>query len=456
MDKKIRKDYYIIVCVSFVFYFCLVWIVKRGTSGDDVNFVTSSYEYSLIEWVKMRYLTWSGRIVSEIFIWIFAHVPIFFWKIYTLTCCILMSVYMYKYAILFGNKRSIPLIVVCVLSPFLMNAGAFVDGSLWVTGAMNYLWVAVPGVIGMYYIAEEWYMEMHSVRLLKRIIVACMLFLTISSSEQMGAVIVTLLGLLNGWNFYKKRTDLYNISVFFACLLIYLAVTIFCPGVMQRRATAIENRIPDFLTVNLYFKLEYSIRWILNSLVNRMGFLLPLVWGGEILLLLKKEQKRDFEWFLIFTITFAEIITIFKDRLPALFEFSAEWGITVFGIFSQMLVLMWLGLLFASIVALPFCFHNIYRGIMAVLLLLASYASTAIIVFTATRYASGCRIMYNPSLIIIILILFMLSEMRTESEDLKCQLKPYSLAYSGIMVCSLYAYASLIMIFSSGFFIHLS
>ena len=157
MDKKIiRKDWYTIVCVSFILYFCLVWIVQRSTGGDDVNFVKRSYEYSLIEWLKMRYLTRSGRIVPEIFIWIFAHIPLLFWKVYTLICCILMAGYMYKYAILFGNRRSIPLIAMCVLSPFLMNFGAFVDGTLWVTGAMNYLWVAVPGVVGMYYIAEEY------------------------------------------------------------------------------------------------------------------------------------------------------------------------------------------------------------------------------------------------------------------------------------------------------------
>lgn len=156
MEKKlIRKDWYILVCVSFILYFCLVWIVQRSTGGDDVNFVTRSYEYSLIEWVKMRYLNRSGRIASEIFIWIFAHIPLLFWKVHTLISCILMTVYLYKYAILFGNRRSIPLIVVCVLAPFLMNFGAFVDGTLWVTGAMNYLWVAVPGVVGMYYIAEK-------------------------------------------------------------------------------------------------------------------------------------------------------------------------------------------------------------------------------------------------------------------------------------------------------------
>ena len=283
-----------------------------------------------------------------------------------------------------------------------------------------------------------------------------MLLLTISSSEQLGAVILVLLGLLNVWKFCRKRTELYNIILFLTGLLLYLAVTKFCPGVAQRQMTAIENRIPDFLTVKMSLKIEYSIRWIVNTLVNRMGFLMIITWGEQILLLLKKKQKGDFEWFLILTIAFAEIITIFKDRIPALFRFSAEWGITEFGTYGRVVILLWLGILLVSVIAMPFCFENIFRGIIATLLLIASFASSAILIFTATMYASGSRVMYHPSLIMIILELLLLSEIQGESESVGWQLEPLNIAYFGILGCSFYAYASALEKFSAGFLIHWS
>ena len=321
----------------------------RGTKGDDYNFVLQANEYSLLEWVYTRFMTRSGRIAAEVFIWIFAHVPLVCWKVVTMLLSISLGIYLYKYAALFGGKPSAQLSFFCAMAPFLMNEGAFVDGTLWITGSMNYMWISVPGIIGMYYVARDVFDEKYVIGKLEKVMVFGLILITISSSEQMGAVIIVLLSAVNMLDFFRKRVDPYKALLWGGCVLLYVLDVVLAPGVALRTAQAVKTRIPDFLTVSLYFRAQYSLRWIMDALVNHMGMLLNVVWLLILLLLFRKKEKKVFDKLVMFILLVAETMTLLKTKIPMLFEFEATWGIQNFSRASYYAIATWIVILLTTV-----------------------------------------------------------------------------------------------------------
>lgn len=454
MEKKsVRRDLLIVAFASLVLCYFFINMSFRG-GGDDVKFVTIAEGHSLFSWISMRFTTWSARIASEAFIYIFAKLPIICWKLTTAAFCVILSIFFYKYALLFKLNPHPMLAVFCSFAPFLMNLGAFVEGVLWVTGAMNYLWITTFGFVGMYYVTKSVLHGKESLKLYERIITPLLLLLCVSSSEQLGAVIIVLLALLNIWQFSKKNVSLYNILLFIGCIALYVTVVFLSPGVALRKADDIARYIPDFESVGLLSRLQYSIRWILDAIVNHFGLLLNLVWLMELILLLNKKAKRSFDWILITVVFFAQIITLFKDKFPALFDFSAQWGLKDFSSFGYFTIAMWAIILLCTAIAVFTCFEDRIKGCCSCLLVLAAYASTAIMVFSATMYESGCRVMYHSSLIIVILLLLFLSEINAVSKTQSNLIYPKGAAIAAYLGCGIYQYLTLAQALSEGFRIH--
>lgn len=97
MKKIYAKDYClnaVIACILMCFF---VSIVSRGAGGDDYNFVIQASQCSLGKWIYTRFMTHSGRVVAEAFIWIFARIPLAYWKVTTMLLFVFLCIYIYKY-----------------------------------------------------------------------------------------------------------------------------------------------------------------------------------------------------------------------------------------------------------------------------------------------------------------------------------------------------------------------
>lgn len=457
--RVVNKEYLIIIILGVFLFGHFVGMAFRMSYGDDLNFVTQSGEYSLLEWVYTRFMTHSGRLAAEVFIWIFARMPLFCWKIVTLFIFLLLGIYFYKYSIMFGNEPSVFMAILCTMAPFLMNQGAFVDASLWVNGAMNYMWIAVPGIVGMYYVVKELFEENYTISQIGKVIVFLLLSITVSSSEQMGAVIIVLLFCLNLWLLINKKIDKYKILLTISMLALLIIDVMLAPGVALRTEKAIAKRIPDFLTVDMVLRIEYSIRWIMDALVNHMGLLLNIVWLLIIFLLLKKSNKKIWDKVVVAVLTIVQLLTLFKNAIPMLFEFEAVWGLQSFSKQSYCAIGFWIVVLFTTAIGVFLACNSWKKKIISELLLLAVYATTAIMVVSPTMYASGCRVMYHSSLLMVILSFMLLSDLDEKIIDKEVEKRggiPVVRIVMWVMLaCALYQYMGLYTILSAGFRIHL-
>lgn len=295
-----------------------------------------------------------------------------------------------KYAIMFGNEKKYFLLLACTISPFWMNQGTFVDGVLWVTGAMNYMWIAVPGIVGSYYVAETVFFN-ESISVWQMMGSFFMMMVTISSSEQMGLVLIVLLFLAGIYSFIKHlECKKYICTLFVVGSIIYILDIALAPGVALRTARAIEKWIPDFRTVASYLRIEYSIRWIMDALINHMGILLNFVWLIILVMLYMKKCKNLLDKFIMILLLGAESVTLFRAWFPKIFDFQATWGMREFSKTSYCMIAIWMGILaITGVGVISVCKSN-KKKVVAELLLLASYASTAMMIFSPTMYESGC------------------------------------------------------------------
>ena len=187
-----------------------------------------------------------------------------------------------------------------------------------------------------------------------------------------------------------------------------------------------------------------------------MGMLLNVVWLLILLLLFRKKEKKVFDKLVMFILLVAETMTLLKTKIPMLFEFEATWGIQNFSRASYYAIATWIVILLTTVLGVFFACEELDKKIVATLLMLASYATTAIMIFSPTMYESGCRVMYHGALLVIILILLLLSELYQRQKDIAAGLlSDVNIAMAIMIGCELYQYVSLCITFASGFKIHL-
>ena len=83
------------------------------------------------------------------------------------------------------------------------------------------------------------------------------------------------------------------------------------------------------------------------------------------------------------------------------------------------MIAIWIGILaITGVGVISVCKSN-KKKVVAELLLLASYASTAMMIFSPTMYESGCRTVFHASILMIILIFLLMSEMETMTKRME-------------------------------------
>lgn len=446
--NKDRKESFLnhalVFIVGAIVYYWVVVVIYRG-GGDDTNFLTQSEGMSAFEWVAKRYMTRSGRLLSEFYIWLFARLPLQAFKVYDLLMHVLLAEILYEFCVILGNAKNKLTCLICVFVPYLMNNAAYVDGSLWVTGSMNYLWVAVPGLYGVLLLIKGYALkDANGLGKVETVLLFVMTMLASTSSEQMGVLIIFLLAVICLCNF---RTDKFIIplSLFIANTAGFMACVIFCPGVKQRRAEEVQKYIEDFDTVPLLLKAQYNIRWCFNSIINRMGWLIvALLAVFAIYLILHKKN----EW--LFAPVIAIFVLIFRTQFSKFLKFQAKWGYNDFSTFTYVAMLLWFTL--GALVVVEALKAADIRELSLVkllpfILVIAFLLQVIGITASPTMYASGRRVMYHPSMVAIILLFYLMAKLKDSKHYLYIQL--------AVLLVGMYGYAGILNTMADGFVYHL-
>lgn len=422
LPSKLKRNRSLLLIFGLgIFAFLLLLLLNHRIPGsDDTVFQTQILPFpDVFSWVVDRYHTWSGRLFSEGFVYLFSPAPFYVWQIVTLVVFALFSGMLFAYSQLFTKRQSASrrtLTLILALSMlFLMNHHVLAEGGLWMTGSMVYFWMSTLGLIAFYpiayYIARQH--KPHWLITCSGIISA---IIAASSQEQVGAV---LLGLTVAALVYQlKIRGLQHEKVpwymiIFGCIIgISLFVSLLAPGNAARMEAETLTWLPDFRTTPFLERLEYGYRWLLEAFINHAGFLLVTAWAAMAALFAAQVQKNKLDYTFIFIFSLAAILTLASgsELLSQLFNFYATWKPDVSSSFISLNLLPWGIILLCTVIAPLFLFPKKPLGYALSLLYAASIASAAILLLSPTMYASLWRSFFVPSVLLLIAALFLLEK----------------------------------------------
>lgn len=418
-EKKLNKHLFILLsifCGGLVCFAIILLFTQRLAHSDDYVFQTQIQPYhTLFDWLNYRYHTWSGRIFAESFVYIFSPLPLIFWKVVSFILYAVFSVFIFMYYLLFTARRTTAkdyfMMALALVLPLLMDTHAIADGMLWVTGAMNYFWLSAFALVAFYpycYYA----VHKHAPHWLFSFLALPSAVIAASSQEQIGATLVIMSVLFTGYALYhSNKTKAFPafLSLTTLSIITSFVFAIKAPGNLVRLTQESSLRLPDFYTIPLLEHIEYAYRWFIDYVINRMGLLLALVWLLLLILFAYKKMKSSrlsrMEWSIASILAVSLLLLCFKgfEMVRYWFIFFPTWKAHAPHI-TLIALIPWTLSLIASLIAPITLFGKRLNGYVYSLLVGATLATIAIVALSPTMYASGVRVLYVPSVILVLLV----------------------------------------------------
>jgi len=417
-EKHHNKLLFVTYITGIFAFALLVLLVTRRAGSDDTIFQTQIQPYhTVFDWLSYRYANWSGRIFSESFVYVFSHLSVWAWRIVTILLFAAFSGVLFMYYRLFTKERNrrkdLITLVLAIILPFLMDTGTLFDGIFWVTGAINYFWMTTLTLVAFYPIAHYTVQRFHP-HWLVTILSLISGIIAASSQEQAGLVLVSLSFIFTAYLLVAtlrhtfKKIPLY-LFVFCIVFTTSLFISISAPGNKIRLQEETLVWLPDYYTTPLPQHIEYAYRWFLDAIINHTGFLLVGSWLLLLLLFIKKQSKDLLDRICIVGLGIFFILTLTKgfDATAYWFTFYATWHPQIPHKFSFLVLIPWTIVLLATMAAPIILYRKNIRGYLVAILYAATFLSTALLTLSPTMYASGVRILFTPSIVLIMIIYFL-------------------------------------------------
>ena len=272
-SKKLSPFAFFCIAIT-AFYLIFTRLVIKTDDGHFLA-IMSENGFDLIEWLKLRFETWSGRMTCEFLTMKFLSVPLIFWKITASLTWIFIVWFIIKLISAFGVRdRSSKIFAVCI--PFTVFIGCLNSGAFWFTGSMFYLFpfgamiaVELPAVFELLNIQY---------RRIPFIILSAVAGLLACSQEQTAALTVGFYSVLMICLAIGKRLKPYHfVPVPFAAFSTYLLFS--APGMAERMKLE-TGKFGRFADMNIVEKLFCGL-----SNYFAFGFMMSAVVFGLLIVL---------------------------------------------------------------------------------------------------------------------------------------------------------------------------
>lgn len=401
-------------------FFALVALLALGvfckinySDGDDAIFDDMVHSMSYFEYIKMRYLTWTGRIGGESLVYLLFSLGIWFWRfanavmVAAVPALVLLIIGQLRPAEGATEKESLwqalrlPL-VICT-GYLLMDIITCGHAAVWVNGSVFYTWSFALSLLSIYLNLR--FLNSGTISKKQTALLLPILFFAAASIEQIGLVLAAfLVGILVYRKLQKKAMPV-GILVEIAFLAITLAVAMAAPGNMERIAQETASWFPAFGELSLTERAFISAQWFLSSLANEGKLFFVFIWIGS-LLASPKRNKVDTILTAVFTaialLPFAGVHMLsdmgidYIDPSVAPSIFPSLANATAMNIFAM---IWWIG-------ATAFTFYRVKKSMKfgGVALFTVALLCETMMFFTPTIYASGERVFFVTDWILTAMI----------------------------------------------------
>lgn len=396
LENKIKQLYkkeyfpFIILAIGMLIFHLIINV----NFGDDLSFKKVLQQNNLIEWLKIRYITWSSRTVIEFVMVIILGCSIFLWRILDVAIIVLLAISISKVFLNNSSRRNNWIIVALIfIYPFrdMSSAG-------WGATTLNYLWPLSFGIYSFIIIKKifnndniKWYEYIFSTLALMFAV----------SQEQMCAILLAMYCILTLYFFIKYKDKGYIIFGTLLCLANFIWI-LECPGNNVRKAKEVGKWFSDYNTLSFINKSELGFSSSMFQFICNPNSIF-IIFSILIFLLTIIKYKDKMIWIIsgvplgigLFFSIFRNNIAILFPGLLKILNSSTEYGtITLenFYAFRSYIPIILFGMVgICVLLSLYFCFGNSPKAILTILIMLLGLASRVIMGFSPTIWASGNR-----------------------------------------------------------------
>ena len=381
------------------------------SDGDDALFDYYVNSTPFLEYIKERFLTWTGRLGGETAVYISFTLGIWFWRVVNALMVTALPMLLFLIVRKIYPKECGPLASRPSLRLFATGAFAFLlmdivtcgHAAVWVNGSIFYTWTLASALSCIYLTLDTF--TSGTISRPKLIASIPLGIFAVSSIEQIGFVVLAYFACGIAVSKFQKKNIPAAIYAEAAALLAVFAVSIAAPGNSVRVATETQTWFPAFATLSPVEHAFICIQWLLSSFANEAKVFFVIIWMA--CLMMSPRSKALTSLTAVFTVAallpFAGI-TILSDTginyidpavRPEVFPCIANAGAWNF-----VAMAWWLA-------ATLFTFFTVHRslGIAGTATLSTGMLCEAMMFFSPTIYASGERVFFMTDWLLMFLFL---------------------------------------------------
>lgn len=382
-ENKVTLIFLIIVFIYYLFFHSTMDVIF----GDDPYFQSVLNNQSLIDWLVVRYKTWSSRLIIEGLLVMLINLPLIVWMI--LDSLMFVLIY-YSIIKLTDTQGNLIINLLLLILMFFMPISIFGSAG-WRATTLNYLW---PLSFGFYGLAKM--KDIYNGKPSLHIIYVISLLIG-ASQEQMCALLIGFCLLFN--LIYYKQHKKVNIALLLT-LLALIGILIFiitCPGNVVRRQKEIKNWYPSFanfgiekqLVLGVFSTVSFFIKNIIASIVIFFILLIALSY--------KKNKSKNIIIASIPMLGYAFLKLSLTEGMENPIGIAISFFLKTFDDFQICKSIGFIIYLFILFIMLICVLMTLYKSldlkkfIISITLIAAAFLSRVIMGFSPTIFASAER-----------------------------------------------------------------
>lgn len=437
--KRKKILWTLLIIISFLGALVIFNFARLQNNGDDVWFLANSNS-PLLDYLQMRYYTWSGRLPAETLIVVMLRLPIIYWKLLGTFCLVIMGVavsrivhsFYYKEKhlsspILYGMMFFLPFFVwlfsdLKCKSFFAPDFTCSVTstGLFWYTGFFVYF---LPFTCVFLMIAL--FLEMQKSR--KKWVYAIFIIILgvyatcIEQSALFWLVFCSFQFFEYCFQFFRNKGKHFGqfISSFIKTpeFIIYIVTGTFtlfyllAPGNKNRLALETANWMPEFSSFSIGEKLQIGFGYSLEMITSHLLVLFLLIFICCICIFQFTQDKKgmvisSIGAFLSLILSAVFFLGRTQQKSYVFLLNSSEKGANIQWNYITLCTVSIIFVLFIAVILRAFEERRQKKDVM--MLLIVSWLSSSAIGFSPTIYASGARTQYLSFMLYTLLFLILL------------------------------------------------
>jgi hypothetical protein len=392
-------------------------------AGDDQFYAGMHLNYGFLEFITLRYQTWSGRIFCDALSYYFIGPAQFLWKWICAGSITISALLIYKFVILgreMGGSEKRAFAYLSCFSEMLISSTILNSSVFWITGALGYL---VPFTFGLVAFVPFFYalkkVDYSPGRWTFLFVVPAIL--TALGGEQISLCFLSFSLLILIFRLAQKRRVPPVLWFIFIASFIFEIISLTAPGNSKRFINETATWFPAFQQIVGFKKIPLSLHFLFNTILNQWYLLIFLLLIITAVLLLKNRPSGfsriivNISFFLAFLLGLRFIQPLDTDisqesliYFNRLFEFNYLTKASLFVQGNFVSYAVWSIAIVIIPLSLLLIFKKTAHSFFYIAIYLAAMASITLMIFSPTLYASGGRTSFPSNMLLILLILFLL------------------------------------------------